>query len=233
MKNQVIKRKMGDFDVFQRTEDSMFNATELMRQWNTANKGNKKLAYFMENDSTKEYIKAVIEELSQSRNSDNGDNQSVTLLKEIKGRNTKNGRTPDTVWMHPLLFMEFAGYFSPRFRVKVNQFVLDHLIEYRNRIGDRYQAFSAAGAKVGCKTQEDFKNLARCLNCAVLGKERQKEQRNELSEVEARELDEMQERFIFLVKDDYITDMSGMRKFFKRQYEKKFLDNMPFAETDE
>lgn len=32
--NQVMKRPMGNFLVEQRTKDSMFNATNLLKQWN-------------------------------------------------------------------------------------------------------------------------------------------------------------------------------------------------------
>ena len=32
--NQILTRKMGDFNVNQRTSDEMFNATELLKQWN-------------------------------------------------------------------------------------------------------------------------------------------------------------------------------------------------------
>lgn len=32
--NQVMKRPMGKFLVEQRTKDSMFNATNLLKQWN-------------------------------------------------------------------------------------------------------------------------------------------------------------------------------------------------------
>lgn len=35
MKTNVnVIRKLNDFDVVQRTKDSMFNATALLRQWN-------------------------------------------------------------------------------------------------------------------------------------------------------------------------------------------------------
>lgn len=242
MKNQIIKRKMGDFDVFQRTEDGMFNATELMRQWNSANNANKSISNFMKKDSTKEYINAIMEELSPKNSNSQltdyqhlskqlkGDNQPVTLFREFKGRTSKNGRTPDQVWMHPLLFMEFAGYFSPRFRVKVNQFVLDHLIEYRNRIGDRWSAFTAAAAKIGCRTQDDFKVIARCLNCAVLGAERQKDQRNSLTAAEATELDDVQEKFIFLVQNGYVNNMTDAKAFFRKRWEEKFLKDIPFTD---
>ena len=32
--NQLMKRKMGEFNVTQRTKDGFFCATELLRQWN-------------------------------------------------------------------------------------------------------------------------------------------------------------------------------------------------------
>ena len=195
MKNQIVKREMGQYDVLQRTSDGMFNASELMRQWNTESKKQKSIAEFLKAKGTQEYIEALTTELGKPDfgNLQNGnesglgridaaENQQVTLTRTIKGRAMKGGgRTPDTVWMHPLLFIEFAGYFSPKFRVKVNQFVLDHLIEYRNKIGDRWPAFTAAAAKIGCRTQDDFKVIARCLNCAVLGADRQKDQRNSLT----------------------------------------------------
>lgn len=41
--NQLMKRKMGEFNVTQRTKDGLFCATELLRQWNeyaNLNRGN-------------------------------------------------------------------------------------------------------------------------------------------------------------------------------------------------
>lgn len=35
--NQIMLRRMGDFKVEQRTKDGFFNATSLLRQWNSAN----------------------------------------------------------------------------------------------------------------------------------------------------------------------------------------------------
>ena len=32
--NQILTGKMGDFNLNQRTSDGMFNATELLKQWN-------------------------------------------------------------------------------------------------------------------------------------------------------------------------------------------------------
>lgn len=34
--NQLMTRKIGDYEVFQRTKDGMFNATVLLQAWNNA-----------------------------------------------------------------------------------------------------------------------------------------------------------------------------------------------------
>ena len=45
--NQVLTRKMGAFDVLQRTSDGMFNATALLNQWNKLNKEKRKFQSFL------------------------------------------------------------------------------------------------------------------------------------------------------------------------------------------
>ena len=63
--NVIMIRKMGDYNISQRTEDGMFNATSLLEQWNKVN--NKKyVADFLKNDKTKEFIAEV--ELRENHN---------------------------------------------------------------------------------------------------------------------------------------------------------------------
>lgn len=50
--NVVMTRKMGNFDVSQRTEDGMFNASTLLEQWNKVN-NKKNVADFLRLDKTK------------------------------------------------------------------------------------------------------------------------------------------------------------------------------------
>lgn len=47
--NQVMKRPMGNFLVEQRTKDSMFNATNLLKQWNEASGEKKEITKFFYN----------------------------------------------------------------------------------------------------------------------------------------------------------------------------------------
>lgn len=58
--NQVLTRKMGDFDVFQRTKDGMFNATTLLKQWNENTGSQKQMIHFTENKNTEEFVKVLI-----------------------------------------------------------------------------------------------------------------------------------------------------------------------------
>lgn len=102
--NQVMKRPMGNFLVEQRTKDSMFNATNLLKQWNEASGEKKEITKFFDNDNTKEFISALMEE--EKLNTQNS--------AYLKARG-KNGGT----WMHPILFVKFAMWLNPRFDVSL------------------------------------------------------------------------------------------------------------------
>lgn len=102
----VLTRKMGDFNVFQRTSDGYFDANSLLKQWNdNPDSTRRRLDDFMNSGRTKEFISALSEDESHRRKIDIGDNQ---LVIKVKGKTTKHGKTPDKVWMHPLLFIKFA-----------------------------------------------------------------------------------------------------------------------------
>lgn len=68
--NQEMVRKMGTFNVIQRTKDGMFNATELLKQWNTSNNQSKSVNHYLDNSSTKSFIQALIEDEDNIRNSE-------------------------------------------------------------------------------------------------------------------------------------------------------------------
>lgn len=230
--NQIITRKMGDFNVYQQTKDAYFDASALLQQWNENSRCIKKeLSKFTNTKSTKEFMEELAKDIitnSPTEKNRYGDNQEVTLIYSIKGKNTKNGRTPDKVWMHPYLFIKFAMWLNPRFEVQVIKFVYDQLITLRNQIGDGYKEFSNACAKIGCVTPDDYKVMARCLNCAVLGKERQARQRNELTEKEADEIDKISNLFVCAVNNGWITNTDQAKAYFRKEYNDRFQTGLPF-----
>lgn len=130
----VLTRKMGDFNVFQRTSDGYFDANSLLKQWNdNPDNTRRRLDDFMNSGRTKEFISALSEDESHRRKIDIGDNQ---LVIKVKGKTTKHGKTPDKVWI------------NPRFEVQVLRFVHDQLIDYRDKAGDAYKRMSSALSKI-------------------------------------------------------------------------------------
>lgn len=119
--NNVLTRKMGEFDVYQRTMDGFFDASSLLKQWNTVlPKGAKtKLIYdFLRLDKTEDFIQEITKhEMAKRKESHAGKSLcgDYKVVVNVKGKATKYGRTPDRVWMHPYLFIDFAMWLNPVF----------------------------------------------------------------------------------------------------------------------
>lgn len=139
--NQLMTRKIGDYEVFQRTKDGMFNATTLLQAWNKATGEKKEITKFFENDNTKEFLDALVKE-------ENLDTQNSAYVKS-KARLDRGGGT----WMHPILFMKFAMWLNPRFEVQVIKFVYDQMLRYRDEVGEDYKKLAAALAKITPKNE--------------------------------------------------------------------------------
>lgn len=104
---------MGHFEVLQRTSDSMFNATSLLKQWNKSNPDNKRdLDNFWKSTHLVELMKEIAENEFETTSVD------FTVLKNMfsktsKARFDRGGGT----WIHPILFIKFAMYLSPKFEL--------------------------------------------------------------------------------------------------------------------
>ena len=98
--NQILTRKMGDFNVHPRTSDGMFNANSMLKQWynSQGNKRGKGVNDFLKNDKTKEFISAL--ELDY-----NDTTKKIVVVKNVC-------KTSGT-WLDPLLFIDFAMCLNP------------------------------------------------------------------------------------------------------------------------
>lgn len=179
--NQLMTRKIGDYEVFQRTKDGMFNATVLLQAWNNATGEKKEVKKFFENENTKEFLDALVKE-------ENLDGQNSAYVKS-KARLDRGGGT----WMHPILFMKFAMWLNPRFEVQVIKFVYDQMLRYRDEVGEDYKKLAAALAKITPKNEmrELMEHIGKGINCIVYGKH-EKMLRNKL------ETEEQQKEYIKL-----------------------------------
>lgn len=140
--NQIMVRPMGEFKVTQRTCDGFFNATELLKQWNshvdnqqilnTQKNGvlkKKDLDDYMNNSSTSDYIKVILEK--ENIHSGKG------IIDATRG---KHGGT----WVHPMLFIDISMWINPYFKYDVVKFVQDEMIKFRNLSGDAYPTMCKA-----------------------------------------------------------------------------------------
>lgn len=206
--NQVMIRPMGDFKVSQRTKDGFFDATALLKQWNGRSGQQKQIVHYTDNESTNEFIKALmLEENFKERNS---------VLIQTRG---KNGGT----WMHPLLFIDFAMWINPAFKVKVLKFVYDEMIKFRNLAGDAYPTMCRAVCSIlpGDLFQRKIKDLAKSLNIIVYGKH-ESEMRNKIGdESKIRELYELEMQVAQWINIGLVTNYEQLRSALQRLYYQK------------
>ena len=210
--NNVMVRPMGDFQVQQRTKDGMFNATALIAQWNAASGQKKALAHYFENANTTEFIKAIEEEEHFTcRNS---------VYVKSKARADRGGGT----WMHPLLFIDFAMWLNPSFKVKVIKFVYDEMIKYRNEAGDAYKQLSAAVATLVEKPfmAGAMSTISKAINFCVFG-DHHKMIRNERGDEKLqRSLFELERKVADLITDGFLKDFDQVMNYLRMTWKRKF-----------
>lgn len=208
--NQVMKRPMGNFLVEQRTKDSMFNATNLLKQWNEASGEKKEITKFFDNDNTKEFISALMEE-------ENLNTQNSAYLK-ARG---KNGGT----WMHPILFVKFAMWLNPRFEVQVIKFVYDQMLKYRNDAGDAYKELGSSISKIVSKKfmPAAMCKIAKAINCVVFGKHEHEMRNKQGEEVKQYELFNMERQVAMLINDGFLKSYNHVLEYLRKKYSEKYL----------
>lgn len=203
MKTSVnMVRKMGDFNVIQRTKDGMFDATELLKQWNSRSGQRKGVDEFIRKQSTQEFISTLEVE------------ESINTTKVVLSRKGKKGGT----WMHPLLFIDFAMWLNPRFKYHVLKFVYDQLIEQRHRAGDMYRTLSNAAKQL---PGVDYRRIAKGLNYITFGRHESGTLRQTATTEQLNELSEIQNKLAFAVDMGYIKTFQGLIDEMKKIYQAK------------
>lgn len=227
--NQIIKRPMGVFEVEQRTKDGMFNATQLMKQWNETNPDEKRdIDNFWKSTNLTELMSEIAENELGFTSVD------FTALKNklsatSKARADRGGGT----WMNPVLFLKFAMYLSPRFEYHVLKFVSDQMIQFRKDAGDAYHDLSTAVATL---VPKDFmpaaiSRVSRGVNCIVFGEHQTAIRNNKGTEELQRELFEMERKLTELINDGFITSYQQLinymlQKYYEKYTPKVFTDNI-------
>ena len=215
--NNVLTRPMGDFSVNQRTKDGYFNATDLLRQWNlnAQNSGDlkkKEIKDYLENKSTQEFLNALVKEEDL-----NGENSPYL---------TSRGKYSGGTWMHPIMFIDFAMWLNPSFKVKVIRFVSDELIMLRDQAGENYKKLSAAVASILPKEKmpDVMQRLSKSMNIIVFGTH-EHEIRNKRGVVGSmRELAQLENTLTEFINAGFVKSEQGIRTQLNRIFDEKYPD---------
>lgn len=206
--NQIMKRPLADFTVEQRTKDGYFCLTGLLNNWNLKMGTKKELKDYFENKATQEFVKALADEENL-----HGDKSPYV---KSKARLDRGGGT----WGHPLLFIDFAMWLNPHFKVKVLKFVSDQMLTYRNEAGDAYKQLSSAMSKI-C-TPHQMKRympiLGKGINYIVAG-HHEHQLRNEYgTEEKQKEYFELEKQVAMLVNEGFLKTPEDVANYLRRKF---------------
>ena len=231
-------RKMGNFDVTQRTKDGFFNATDLLEKWNKSNPEEKRALdnFWKTTNIDKLMLEIVINEpylLEKSSSNSVGFKSVVsTELKykdDFKGlknliAKTARGKNGGT-WLHPVMFVKFAMYLSPRFEYHVLRFVADEMIKYRNLAGDSYKELGSAVSKLVPRefVATAMKKVAEALNYIVFGDHRNGIRNDFGEEQKQMELCEFQRKVISLINEGFIPTFEALMDYLRTSYRNKHI----------
>ena len=193
MKTSIVMfRPDGGVSVRQDTKTSFFNANDLLDIYNDNNDDNKRIQSYLSNESTKRYLNELVYQANQN-SKDSSDLENGVI-------STKRGKHGGT-WMHPYLFIDFAMWLSPEFKVKVVRWVYDNLIKLRIDSGDGFKKVNDALFNNKPNIPHfTYSNEARMINKLVYGKP-DKGQRNDSTEEQLHLLKVLQKADIKLIED--------------------------------
>lgn len=211
--NQIMRRPLADFTVEQRTKDGYFCLTGLLNNWNLKMGTKKELKDYFENKATQEFVKALADEENL-----HGDKSPYV---KSKARLDRGGGT----WGHPLLFIDFAMWLNPHFKVKVLKFVSDQMLTYRNEAGDAYKQLSSAMSKI-C-TPHQMKRympiLGKGINYIVAG-HHEHQLRNEYgTEEKQKEYFELEKQVAMLVNEGFLRTPEDVANYLRRKFQNKYF----------
>jgi len=218
MKTSVTMiRKIGDFDILQRTKDGYFDANVLISQWNSVEgKKRRRIDDFIKSKTTLDFIEVINSDLA------NGEISPMAYYIK-KGKNTSKGKTKDEIWMHPYLFIDFAMWINPKFKLSVIKFVYDELIKQRTLASDNYLILSTSGVKL---KGYNFSEVAKAMQWIVYGKTG-KNLRQIATQEQLKELNDIQTKLAFAIDMSYIKSYLQLILEMRKMYKIKHLKS-PF-----
>ena len=172
MKTSVIMHRPFNGKIIrQNSKTGFLNLNDLMDCYLKDNPDSpKRISKFMELAQTQEFAETIRESLLEDINQNTPKKGEFVLpLTEpqivIETKKGKNGGT----WTHPYLFLDFAMWLNPKFKLWAMSIIEDKLIELRNEAGDRFKEMSKALKLTGAVSPREFAREATMLNRIIFG----------------------------------------------------------------
>lgn len=215
MKTSIIMmRDLNGVSVRQNHKTWFFNANDLLDLYNSQNKGRykKELGWYFRGKQFKEYHKEVLREEFLNK-------ENLPYLESgLELIETKRGKYWWT-WMHPYIFLDFAMWLSPKFKLHCVKWIFDNLIQFRDECGDWFKEVNKAlFDNMGKVSPFIYSNEAKMINKIVFW-DPKAGQRKQATEEELYLLKKIQQADTKLIKKGY----SFNERFIKLLELKEFL----------
>lgn len=191
-----MQRDLNGLAVRQNSKSNMFNANDLLRAYNLTTSGKQKtIDTFLSNKKTKEYAAVIAADISvdESTTQESGELKSMVLQ-------THEGRVNGGTWMHPYLFIDFAMWLSPEFKLTCVKWIYDRLIVVRNDAGDSFKEVASALRDLDLVRPHYYINETHLLNRLVFGTP-EGGQRNIATEQQLALMDTLQKADVRLIRE--------------------------------
>ena len=214
---QIMIRDLNGVMIRQNHKTGFFNANDLLTLYKDNGGKEKEVGDFLRLPSAKAFASAVLKDILQNTGknhiSKSGKEKGGTALDNnllIEKKRGKNGGT----WLHPYIFMDFAMWLSPEFKVTCIKWLYDNLIQFRDQCGDGFnQVNKVLFEQKPSRPPFDYSNEAKMINKLVFGRP-DKGQRNAATERQLSLLKAMQKADAYLIekKLDYYDRYEELKK---------------------
>ena len=157
----IMVRDLNGLPVRQNSKTAMFNANDLLEIYNTKAKRKKRIDAYLVNQTTQDYIETIAKDINSNTQN------SCDLKNQVTQAN--RGRVNGGTWMHPYLFIDFAMWLSPEFKLTCVKWIYDKLIVLRNDSGDSFKEVGAALRDQDLVRPHYYINETHLLNRLVFG----------------------------------------------------------------
>lgn len=212
-------RDLNGIKVRQNHKSGYFNGNDLLELYNEGREVKKFIPGYLRSKGFKAFRMEVLKDILQNM-------QNLHVFKTCNGKegedltdledrlcHVKRGKNGGT-WMHPYIFMDFAMWLSPEFKLTCIKWIYDKLIQVRDEAGDGFKEVNnALFTKKPNTSPFTYSNEASMINKLVFGKP-DKDQRNEATEDQLKMLSALQKLDIKLIEKglDYYERYDELRR---------------------